>query len=240
MSKILGLDVIVKVMVSASPVEFEPIGCARNCTLTSNANIAGKSTIGSGIYQEFIGLSINWDVSVDGLATFNENTSLLTLRQLQAALQPVVISFTETVGDSSVEYTGNALITSVVASGNYADAETFDVQFQGTGELAADTGTIFGNPPTGLEITSFTIGIPEVGDTELIVEWNVAFPVPAGGYRIKIHNVLSDEDTYQDVPVGESVDVVVNDSSPTWELSIKSVYIAGLLESEYSPTITYP
>ncbi len=135
MSKIAGRDVILYIVTSASPETLEAIGCSRTCTLTTNAVTAGVSTIGSGIYSEFKAMSINWTVSVDGLATFDENMSIFTLRGYQFALTPILIDFKESTADEEVDYRGYAVITSVVSIGSYNDVETYSVQMQGTGEL---------------------------------------------------------------------------------------------------------
>jgi predicted secreted protein len=131
MSKIAGKDVILYIVVSASPEVLQAIGCSRTCVLTTNAVTAGVSTVGSGIYSEFKALSINWTASIDGLATFGENMTLAALRAYQFALQPVAIVYTE----GSTDYTGYGIITSVVSTGNYNDVENYSVQIQGTGEL---------------------------------------------------------------------------------------------------------
>jgi predicted secreted protein len=132
MSKIAGKDVLLFIAISASPEVLQGIGCSRTCTLTTNTVTAGVSTLGSGIYSEFKALSINWTVSVDGLATFGENMDMATLREYQFALQPVVIVFTDS---TAAQYRGYGIITSAVNTGNYNDVETYSVQIQGTGEL---------------------------------------------------------------------------------------------------------
>lgn len=135
MAKILGKNVTLLIVTGESPEVVEMIGCSRTCELTTTVDILPASTLGSGLWKEFKAISNSWSGRVDGLTTVNENLTIATLRTMQALLQPVVISFEEVVGALVIDYRGAAIIVSVQTSGNYADAETYNVQLQGTGEL---------------------------------------------------------------------------------------------------------
>lgn len=135
MGKILGKDFILYAVLDWSPEQRIPIGCARSVTLTTTTQIAPISTVGSGIWQEFKGLSLSWNVSTDGLCTFDVNMSIPTLRMYQFGLTPMYFELVATSGTTQVTYSGYAIIQNVDETGSYSDVMNYSVQLQGTGEL---------------------------------------------------------------------------------------------------------
>lgn len=236
MSKISGKDVIVYLRTQASPEILKPICCSRSCTLNTQSATAGISTIGSGIWSEFKGLSMNWNMSVDGLATFGQNADIQTLRNLQFALTPVFLTFSEYAGGLAVDYAGNAIITSVQSTGSYADVETYSVQFQGTGELVITNAC--GNYPLLFQIIDVHPNTPIAGETTLDLVWDSANPVPLT-YTVKIFDITSNTTTFVTgiIEIGHTVSIVVN-SSHSYALSIQSVY--DQCSSSFSPVINWP
>ncbi len=132
MSFILGKNVILYILTSASPVEYTVIGCARNTKITLNVETADKTTIGSGTFREYKPLSSSWTGSVDGLSA-DQNISIRNLLAYAEDLTILTIQFD--LGDGGNPLTGEILLTNVEAGANYNDAATFNVTFQGTGQL---------------------------------------------------------------------------------------------------------
>lgn len=135
MSKILGKNVSISIAVVASPEELEVVGCATEAILITNTNIAGSSTTGSGTWQEFKGLSNSWNGSINGYSTVDQNATIETVRELQFALDPIVMSFKKVTDLGDIYYTGFIIVLNVQETGNFGNAVTYSIQFQGTGEL---------------------------------------------------------------------------------------------------------
>jgi predicted secreted protein len=230
MSKILGKDVTLSIVVNASPQEIILIGCARTATLITNTVTAPKSTVGSGIWQEFTALSMNWSASVNGLATVGENMDMQTLRSMQFTLQPVIVSFKEATVTGDIYYSGFAIIQSIQTSGNYADAETYDVQLQGTGELIFEQA-VYGTYPT--DITAVLIAGPQ-----LLISWNApAFPVP-DSYTVRVIDSDLNTTTYYPGIVTGSTTVPI-DPDHNYRIAVQSNYNT-LGSSVFSPDTIYP
>lgn len=230
MSKILGKNVTLSIVIDASPQEIELIGCARECTLITTMNTAPKSTVGSGKYQEFTGLSIGWNVSVTGLATVGENMDMQTLTGMQFSLLPVIISFKETTATGDIYYSGYALITSIQRTGNYNDAESYTVQLLGTGELLIDSVAVYGNYPTN--ITAVLVSGPL-----LLITWtDVPYPVPSS-YTVRITDInLNTTILYDNASSGDTYPV---DPDHRYAIGVQGDY-GALGKSLFSPDIYYP
>ncbi len=233
MSKIAGRDVILYIVTNASPETLEAIGCSRTCTLTTNAVTAGVSTIGSGIYSEFKALSINWTVSVDGLATFGDNMTIKTLRDYQLTLQPLFIMFKESTADTEQEYFGYAIITSITSTGNYNDVETYSVQMQGTGSI----GNLYGNYPGNFHTAAVHSDTPGAGQTTIDLAWTAAYPTP-DSYTIRVVNDTTSTTTFITGITGTTQSIVLI-SADSYSFNIKSIYFGGSAESDYSPTVSF-
>lgn len=239
MSKILGKNVLVYFLLPESPPQFQPAGCSRNCVLTTNTVIAPVSTVGSGIWSEFKGLSMNWTISIDGLATFDENLGLVELRAKQFSLQTVYVTFQEYINSSrQINYSGYAVIQSVASTGSYTDVETYSIQLQGTGQLYVADGIIYGNPPTGFEITAVHPNTPGPGEVTLDFAWIEAVPPPEN-YRLEALDTTIDFLSGWDGS-GTTTSLQLNDAH-SYEFRIKSAYFSYQAFSEYSPTVlTWP
>jgi predicted secreted protein len=231
MSKILGKDVTLSIVVNSSPQEIQVIGCARDCSLVTSQNLAGKSTTGSGIFLEFTALSITWSCSVNGFATIDENMDMRTLRQMQFTLQPIIISFKEVQGTTTIYYSGYAYIQSIQVTGSYADAETYSVQLQGTGQLLFDTIAVYGDAPTGLETTFLYAG-------ELMVVWAPPALTPVS-YTLRVTDYdLNTTVYYEDIPDfdGYFISIITGHH---YAIAVQSDY-GALGKSLFSPDIYYP
>jgi len=128
----LGKNVILYLLVGASPYEPMVIGCARNTEINYNTDTAEKTTIGSGTSREYKPLSTNWSGTIDGLS----GSDNVTVRELMRYVQDLtVITMQFNLGDDESPLTGDIIITGVKATGNYNDAATFNMSYQGTGIL---------------------------------------------------------------------------------------------------------
>jgi predicted secreted protein len=132
MSFIVGRDVILYLVVAESPQVLSVIGCARNVKISMNTDTLETTTVGSGTDREYEPVATSWTASVDGLSSVN-NITYRDLLAYQKAL--TVLSMQFEVGDGGTPFTGDVIITSSENAGNYNDAATFNVSFQGTGEL---------------------------------------------------------------------------------------------------------
>lgn len=232
--KVLGKNVNVFILMNDSPAVFVPFGCARNCVFTSNTVIAPCSTVGSGTASEFIGLSTNWNVSVSGLCTFDENAEIPDVRTIQKSLVKVFVSFIQTAGARTVAYSGYGILETITESASYTDVETFDIQIQGSGEYSIEANAAYGNYPPLFQIIDDT---PSGGNTLLDFVWNAADPVP-DTYTIRITNLDTLEVTYEEnIPeIGHTASITV-ERIYNYSFAIQSVY-SGVLRSAFSPEIT--
>lgn len=210
-----------------SPAVFVPVGCARNCVLTTNVAIAEVSTIGSGTTSEFKALSSNWNVSIDGLSTFDQNAEMPDVRTIQFSLQQVFISFVVAAGSRSVYYAGWAIIESVVETASYTDVVTYNIQLQGSGELFIDGGG-YGDAPDNFELS--IIGLPEGGYRALYFEWSYA--TGAESYTIRVTNLDTGDITYEEGITTNTHDIEV-ERIYSYSFAIRSVF-GDMLESAYS------
>lgn len=232
MAKILGKNVTLSIVVAQSPQELQVIGCARTATLTTTVTIAPASTRGSGVWKDFKALVNEWAATVEGFATVDENMDIASLRLIQFQLLPVVISFQEVVGDNTIYNTGFAIIQSVQTSGNHADAETYSVNLQGTGELLQDTPSIYGDYPTGLDYT-----LPII-DGQLSVIWSGGLDPLPDSYNLRVTD-MDTGITYIIYDIEFDGYLVPIDETHHYRFAVQSDYgTLGL--SLFSPSITYP
>lgn len=118
--------------------QWKPIICARNCSLTTNAETIETSITGSGVWRTFEYTGLTWSANLDG-AIFLDGTNELTasdLRAFQFGRQKLLIRYqrTDTAGNVYTEE-GNAIITSISDSGEYTNLNTYSLDLVGTGPL---------------------------------------------------------------------------------------------------------
>lgn len=120
-------------------VSGKAVGCARTCSLNTKVNIIGKSTVGSGFWKEYKGVSKEWSLTSDGLAKISDgtNNTFKELTDIKNAMDPVVVGFTVTDRSSNTynQY-GLAIIVELNASGSNNNVGVYNVTIQGTGPLA--------------------------------------------------------------------------------------------------------
>lgn len=228
MSFIQGIDVVLYVLTSASPEEFTVIGCARTVKITQNTDTAEKTTIGSGTNKEFKPLINSWTGTVDGLSS-TENLTLRQLLQYQKNLTVLTISFD--LGDGGLPITGNVIITSVEAGGNYNDAATFNLSFQGTGNLS-----LVGLYPEDFRIVLVQPDYPSAGLTTITFDFNEPSP-PGTAYTIR-DIVISTGVQGFNTGGGPPRSIVITTANIPYSFAIRTETPDG--PSDYSPEITYP
>ena len=218
-----------------------PFACVRSITFNLTAELIGKSTAGSGAWKESEVAAMGWNFNFEGIQYMDiaDHYDIRDIVDLWLAMEPVAISCIISDGTNEMELNGMAIITQVSPTGSVNNVASVNVTGEGTGELVKDGPAPYGNYPANFEITDADVGVPIPGETTLTVSWDAAVPVPYEGYRIKIYDVLNDITTYQD-EAGLTASVIVQDTSPNWELSIQSIYVDGVLESGFSPVLNYP
>lgn len=232
--KILGKNVNVFILMDDSPTTFVPFGCARTCVFTSNTVIAGVSTIGSGTFSEYKALSTNWNVSVSGLCTFDENAEIPDVRVLQKSLVQVYISFVQTAGSRTAYYSGYGILENITETGSYTDVETYDIQIQGSGEYAIDETAVYGNAPDDFSINTENPDTPSAGLTTLTFIWDEASPLP-GSYTVEATNTSDGAVTLYDGIVDNDGWNFVAYTDNNYTFRIRSDY-GGFAHSEWSAT----
>lgn len=108
------------------------ISCWRSCTLAISAETVGISTVGSGNWQEVEAVNLSYSLNAEGQIWVNESFTVHDLYDLQIQLEPIIFSFDV---DSTIFYTGSAIITNISINGNVNDIGSFSLELQGKGEL---------------------------------------------------------------------------------------------------------
>lgn len=208
-------------------VSGKAVGCARTCSLNTKVNIIGKSTVGSGFWKEYKGVSKEWSLTSDGLAKISDgtNNTFKELTDIKNAMDPVVVGFTVTDRSSNTynQY-GLAIIVELNASGSVNNIGVYNVTLQGTGLLEQF-------PRPGIISVELTISDPTA---DAVVTFSEPLITPLS-YTIEYGindevlgshtGVMTSPDTFDDGPVDDIA------AEATW-FRIKAVYADG--ESEYS------
>lgn len=232
MSKILGKNVLLYIIKDESPQVTEPIGCARTAKINTTSETIPTTTKGSGTWRKNKAIINSWDISGEGLSTFDTNISIIDLRLLQTSLTEVLFYWVETdVNGVSHFYQGFANITRIEESKNYNDVLSYSFQAVGTGPLYIDVGAY----PLDFEITNVEIDTPLPGSTRFTFAFSPSVPVPPT-YMVRIRDLATNTVSYN--AGGGSPRVVVVTSSTGFAFAIQAVYSNG--SSDYSPEIYWP
>lgn len=225
---ILGRDVTLYILTSASPEEFTVIGCARNVKIVKITDTAEKTTKGSGTKREYKPLATSWTGSIDGLSSEDG----ITIRQLWSYQDNLtVLTMQFDLGDGGLPVTGDIILTSAEAGGNYNDAATYNVSFQGTGDLS-----LTGLYPEDFHIILVQPDTPGAGQTTLTFDFNE--PSPQGtSYTIRITKLSDGSQTFSSGGAAPRT-VVVTEADKPYSFAIRTETPSG--PSDWSPEITYP
>lgn len=168
MSLVLGKDVVFAILQNGN---YIPVACSRTCSFTTTTEIAGKSTVGSGLNREFTAIVNGATITADGVVSFDNNTPVSSLRVYQ--LNHVVLQFYFTIvdeGGEGVIYAGSFIITNITETGSYNDMATYSLQGTVTGEVTitstvGNSGIIyFGvqeDTDDPIDFTRFIVGDPD-------------------------------------------------------------------------------
>ena len=138
MSLVYGGEVILGV--DSGDGQYKVIGCGRTKNLSTQTATAGKSTKGSGQWEENKAISKSWMATVTGLCSYDTNLDIGTLRNLQFLMAPIGFQFfSKDKNNLGQIYSGQAIIVKVDETGTYNDLDTFSVELKGTGELISNS-----------------------------------------------------------------------------------------------------
>jgi hypothetical protein len=194
---ILGKNVIFSVLNSSGV--YQPICCCRTAVLSTQTDISGKSTIGSGIWKENKGIVNGWTIKADGVVSIVDNMNLFTLRTYQFNLTPVLVNFESSDEDgNSILYTGSLIITGVDESKAYNDISTYSMQGIGDGRLSMIyTNNLLGDIFYGfqdsnadpVDFTKFISGDPSL---DILIDYG---SVPGAKYFWMAHSISAGQKT---------------------------------------------
>lgn len=123
--------------------ELKPICCARSASITTTADIAETSTLGSGKWKTFKGMKLSFTLNAAGLVSFDMNYSIVTMRRKQIELMPLEFAFIGEDGNGLIEqYSGRFIITNINTPFTYNANFEYSLDGQGTGELLIITGPV--------------------------------------------------------------------------------------------------
>jgi predicted secreted protein len=129
---------------------WKPIACMQSWELTTSSDIGETSTLDSGTFKTFRWLKNSWNITVQGLQSFDTNYSVALLRQGQFAGREILIMATATDANGLTEsYTGYVIVTEVGSGAAHNTAYNYSISAQGTGQLQItddpfDPGTLTG------------------------------------------------------------------------------------------------
>jgi len=147
MSVIKGKNVILYWYVDSL---WQPLACYRNVAFSTNSELGETSTDTTGTSRTYRGLRHTWNVSCDGLCSFDNNLAVSTMRALQKAFTEILISFTAEDDNGLIEtYQGNAIITVIDTNAAFNDVYKYSLQATGTGPYSITDDPIDPNIPGG-------------------------------------------------------------------------------------------
>lgn len=117
------------------------MSCWRSSQIDITADTLGTSTVGSGNWKEFVGVALSWTASGEGQIYNDVAFSIHDAYHLMITLANVDLIFTVEDKDSTGAvlntslYTGTAIITSINLTGSVNNIASYNIAFQGTGEL---------------------------------------------------------------------------------------------------------
>ena len=131
MSEIRGIDILVSVK---SGEEYVAVGGQRGASLSRTSETIDVSNKVSGGWKRSIAGLKEWSVDCDGLLLLDD-AAYIALEEAFLAGDEVEIQIAGT--ESSVSFSGPAIITDFPIDAPYDDVATYSLSFTGTGELVA-------------------------------------------------------------------------------------------------------
>lgn len=134
MSQVLGKDFIGLIKVGD---DWIPYVCSTAISINATTEAIETSGPGNGLWATYAPTKNSFSAQAAGVVSLNEvDLTIVDLRALQFAQTVFLMRYQRTAADGST-YTeeGYCFITNSSDSGNYDGANTFSIQFQGTGPL---------------------------------------------------------------------------------------------------------
>lgn len=156
--------------------QWKLYACARGCTLNVDTDIIETSVTGRGQWGSFLPTKHTWDMSIDGLVNLDQPNmlSLPDLRAKQIGKELLIISYQRTDQAGNV-YTdkGTAYITNSSDSGNYTDANTFNISLKGSGALTQSFIPTTSNEPAVQKFYYTAVGGEDIVDNAVLVNQSI-------------------------------------------------------------------
>lgn len=115
---------------------WQPLACSKGCTLTTNSETGETSTLDSGVWRTYRAIKNNWTVETDGIVSMDMNMALRRLRDIQFALQAILIKFDATDDNGLIEnYSGYIILTTISTPATVSGMYEYSVSGLGSGSL---------------------------------------------------------------------------------------------------------
>jgi len=149
-SVVFGSDMHMEVKISG---EYVPVGCSDSCSFEFTNELINKTDVNAGLFRKRRVRLSDCSMSVHGLMTLENNSTISPLYFLQEAIrrieQDLRITFTDESGIQK-QVQGMFLLESAPIQGDVTAFSEFDLQFQGTGgftisDVTDESGSIPGD-----------------------------------------------------------------------------------------------
>tara|TARA_R100001198_G_scaffold91875_1_gene70570 strand:- start:101 stop:505 length:405 start_codon:yes stop_codon:yes gene_type:complete len=124
-------DIVLSVKVGTT---LEPIAHCTSASISMNMDLRDSTTKSSDGWQENLGGLKSWEMSGDAFVAIGTETGFADLERLWDKWDDGV-AIDVKFGASGMEYTGDALITSISIDAGVEENATFSISLTGSGEL---------------------------------------------------------------------------------------------------------
>lgn len=119
-------------------LDGEAIAASKNCEVSVNSSFIDVCAPNGGVWEEKIPTTIGWSVSTSGLVA--DTSYVDSLLSLQANRTKVTLRFYDTT--TGIHKKGDAYVSNVKMSGAVGNLVNMTMDFQPTGALVTDEGTM--------------------------------------------------------------------------------------------------
>ena len=133
----IGDNLVVKINAGSGK---QTIAYSQDCKLTIDSGMAKATTKDSNGWEESIAGNNKWSISTNGLQEWTPSVNTYNITELATVilsktLVTVYFEMPGTVGAGSLTFSGSAYITKVETDAKQAEAVTYSVELEGTGQL---------------------------------------------------------------------------------------------------------
>lgn len=121
-----------------SPETYTTIGGLRNVDLTVDSGPVDVTNKDSGGSQTMLPGAGIWKATVTAQGLFDDTTALKNI--FQAGNVSQISFFAQLVFNNGDTYTGQWVVRSLKRTGNYNDAETYDLTLESSGQITFNSG----------------------------------------------------------------------------------------------------